>query len=128
MTTEVIVDKTNQTTTKLVESKKEKDRTTAKAMVVAFSCDITKIKDEKETYKVQSETNVDRYYIVRFMDGTPIYCSCLDFSHRSRKNSMHVCKHMKAVIICENNGLVREPESQKCTVDVLPYTKEEYSF
>ena len=68
----------------------------SKEMVVDMSSEITKI-DERGTYKVQSETNVERHYIVKFMDGTPVYCSCLDFTNRSMRDPIHVCKHMKGI-------------------------------
>ena len=48
-------------------------------MVVAMTCEIVLLDNEKETYKVQSETKLDKYYIVKFMDGTPVFCSCKDF-------------------------------------------------
>lgn len=103
----------------------KKDRRTSRGMVVAMSSEITEI-DDRGTYKVQSETNVDRYYIVKFMDGTPVYCSCLDFTNRSMRDPNLVCKHMRAIVFAENYGLIRE--KQVCSVDVLPYTKEQYSF
>ena len=57
-------------------------------MVVAISCEIVQIDNEdRGTYKVQSETDVNKYYIVKFMDGTPVYCSCKDFEIQSQKNN-----------------------------------------
>ena len=51
-----------------------RDRQFSKGIVVAMSCEILKINDE--TYRVQSESAVDRYYVVRFSDGEPKYCTC----------------------------------------------------
>ena len=50
-----------------------RDRQIAKGIVVAMSCEILKINDE--TYRVQSEKAVDRFYVVRFSDGEPNYCT-----------------------------------------------------
>ena len=65
------------TSNQIVES--GRDRRIAKSMVVAMSCEIARIENERGTYKVQSETDVNKYYIVKFMDGIPVYCSCKDF-------------------------------------------------
>ena len=48
-----------------------RDRRIAKSMVVAMSFEIVRVDNEKEIYMVQSETDVNKYYIVKFMDGTP---------------------------------------------------------
>ena len=87
------------TTNQVVETR---DRRIAKSMVVAMSCEIVRIDNEKETYKVQSETNIDKYYIVKFMDGTPVYCSCPDFLNRVKTNPFLVCKHARAIVLAEN--------------------------
>ena len=73
-----------------------KDRTIAKSIVVAMTCEILKINDE--TYRVQSESAVDRYYVVRFSDGEPTYCTCKNFEINSQRNADHVCKHMHSII------------------------------
>src|SRR5918993_3284726 len=83
-----------------------RDRRFSKGMVVAMSCEIVRVDNEKETYKVQSETNLDKHYIVKFMDGTPAYCSCPDFINRIKTNPFHVCKHARAIVLAENYGLV----------------------
>ena len=61
------------TSNQIVES--GRDRRIAKSMVVAMSCEITQVGD-RETYKVQSENDVNKYYIVKFKNGAPVYCSC----------------------------------------------------
>ena len=90
----------------IVEEKR--DRRFAKGIVVAVSCEIIAIDDhqQKGTYKVQSETDVNKYYIVKFMDGTPIYCNCKDFEMQSKKNRNHICKHQRGIVLAENYGLV----------------------
>lgn len=106
-----------KTTNQVVETR---DRRIAKSIVVAYSCEITKIEGEKETYKVQSETDVSRYYIVKFIDGTPVFCQCPDFIHRIKSNPFHVCKHVRAA---ENYGLVTTKKSESKS-----FKEEEYSF
>ena len=58
-----------------------RDRQFSKGIVVAMSCEILKINDE--TYRVQSESAVDRYYVVRFSDGEPdvLYMQKLGYNH-----------------------------------------------
>ena len=68
---------------------------------------------KKGTYKVQSETDVNKYYTVKFMDGTPIYCNCKDFEIQSQKNRNHICKHQRAIVLAENYGLVGTKQQQK---------------
>jgi predicted nucleic acid-binding Zn finger protein len=83
-----------------------RDRQTAKGMVVAMSCEIVRIDNGKETYKIQSESDIKKYYIVKFIDGTPVFCSCADFLNRIKSNPFHVCKHARAIVLAENYGLV----------------------
>lgn len=104
-----------KTTNQVVETR---DRRIAKSIVVVYSCEISKVDNEKETYKVQSETDVSKYYIVKFMDGTPVFCQCPDFIHRIKSNPFHVCKHARAVVLAENYGLVQNEKKQE----------DEYSF
>ena len=120
------------TTNQVVESR---DRRIAKGMVVAVSCKIVKVEKEKETYKVQSETDTNKYYIVKFMDGTPVYCSYKDFEMQSQKNRNHVCKHQRAIVVAENYGLVirQQPHKQKqrseeARDEPKSYKDDEYSF
>jgi hypothetical protein len=82
-----------------------RDRRFAKGMVVAMSCEIIEI-DERGTYKVQSTSNTEKYYTVKFIDGTPIHCDCKDWEYRSRGNPNHICIHMRGVVFAENHGLV----------------------
>jgi hypothetical protein len=83
-----------------------RDRQFSKGMVVAMSCEILKINDE--TYRVQSESAVDRYYIVRFLDGEPTYCTCKNYEINSHRNANHMCKHMNPIIYASVNGLIIE--------------------
>lgn len=78
----------------------------SKGIVVAMSCEILMINDE--TYRVQSETAVDRYYVVRFSDGEPTYCTCKNWEINSQRNVTHVCKHMHSIIYASVNGLIVE--------------------
>jgi len=105
-----------KTTNQVVETR---DRRIAKSIVVAYSCEITEVEGETETYIVQSESNIDKFYTVKFMDSCPIICDCSDWKYRSNGNSNHLCKHQRAVIFAENSGLIK------------PATKnigDEYSF
>lgn len=107
----------------------EKDRSISKGIVVAMSCEILRINDE--TYRVQSEKAIDRYYIVRFKDHSPEYCSCKDWEIRSQLNSHHVCKHMRAVLLAEIWGLTTEntiKELNPIKDNDLQYKRDEYSF
>lgn len=90
----------------VVEETRSKDRRIAKSVVVAMSCEIVRLDQTKETYKVQSETDAQKYYTVKFIDGTPVYCSCKDFEIQIKRNEKHLCKHMRSIVIAENNGLV----------------------
>ncbi len=54
-------------------------------MIIAMSSEITRLDGEKETYEVQSESDISKFYIVKFMDGTSIYCTCKDFEMQSEK-------------------------------------------
>ena len=101
-----------------------RDGRIAKSMVVAMSCEIVRIDDEKETYKVQSENDVNKYYIVKFMDGTPVYCSCKDFEIQSQKNRNHICKHQRAIVLAENYGLIALVTKQESK----SYKDDEYTF
>ena len=99
-------------------------------MVVVMSCEIIRLEAERETYQVQSETDVNKYYIVKF-DGTPVYCSCKDFEIQSKQNRNHICKHQWAIVLAENYGLVTtkrgtklhnnvtEPSFDRCQMKVI---------
>ena len=101
------------TSKQIVEEKR--DRRFSKGMVVAVSCEIIAIDDDQQkgTYKVQSETDVNKYYTVKFMDGTPIYCNCKDFEIQSQKNRNHICKHQRGIVLAENYGLVGVTKQQQ---------------
>jgi hypothetical protein len=92
-----------------------RDRRIAKSIVVAYSCEISKVDNQKENYRVQSSSDPDKYYTVKFIDGTPVYCDCSDWKYRSK--SIHVCIHMRGVIFAENHGLISKS-----------YKGDEYSF
>ena len=85
-----------------------RNRQFSKGIVVALSCEILKINDE--TYRVQSESAVDRYYIVRFSDGEPTYLyMCRNWEINSQRNPDHyLCKHMHSIIYASVNGLIIE--------------------
>jgi hypothetical protein len=104
-----------------------RDRRIAKGMVVAMSCEIIRIDNEKETYKVQSENYVSKYYIVKFIDGTPVYCSCKDFEIQIKNNERHICKHARAVVLAENYGLVTQEVKQEIKKGES-WKNDEYSF
>jgi hypothetical protein len=85
--------------------KETRDRRFLKGIVVAVSCELVQLEDnddegKKGNYKVQSESDVNKYYIVKFMDGTPAYCTCKDFEIQSQKNKTHICKHQRATCNC----------------------------
>ncbi len=103
-----------------------RDRRIAKSMVVAMSCEIFRVDNEKETYRVQSETDVNKYYIVKFMDGTPVYCSCKDFEIQIKRNVKHICKYVRAIVLAENYGLVttkrkKNQSPQSRTTTTIPF-------
>ena len=123
----------------IVEEKR--DRRFSKGMVVAVSCEIIAIDDDqqqKETYKVQSETDVNKYYIVKFIDGMPVHCSCKDFEIQIKRNEKHLCKHMCSIVIAENYGLVTRQQRQSLTQAMIKkkevtsvitsYKEDDYSF
>ena len=100
----------------------KRDRRFSKGMVVAVSCEIIAIDDDQQkgTYKVQSETDVNKYYIVKFMDGTPIYCNCKDFEMQSKKNGNHICKHQRGIVLAENYGLVVTKQQKLKSQNIEP--------
>ena len=102
-----------------------RDRRIAKSMVVAVSCEIIRLDNEKETYKVQSERDTNKYYIVKFIDGTPVYCSCKDFEIQSQKNRNHICKHQHAIVLAENYGLIAVIVTKQ---ESKSYKDDEYTF
>ena len=107
-----------------IEHKKtiKRDRRFSKGMVVAVSCEIIAIEDDQQkgTYKVQSETDVNKYYIVKFLDGTPIYCNCKDFEMQSKKNGNHICKHQRGIVLAENYGLVVTKQQKLKSQNIEP--------
>ena len=100
----------------------KRDRRFSKGMVVAVSCEIVAIDDDQHTgtYKVQSETDVNKYYIVKFMDGTPIYCNCKDFEMQSKKNRNHICKHQRGIVLAENYGLIVPKQQNSKNQNIEP--------
>lgn len=106
-----------------------RDRRIGKGIVVAMSCEIKAFANMKETYKVQSSTNSDRYYICRFMDGTPVWCSCKDWEIQSQKNPLHLCKHLRAVVYADSYGLIKyEDEDEQEAFPKLEYERDDYTF
>ena len=101
--TNILIPEKQKITNQVVETR---DRRIAKSIVVAYSCEIVRI-DELGTYKVQSETDISKFYIVKFMDGTPVYCTCPDWSYRSQTNPDHICKHQRSIVLAENYGLIK---------------------
>ena len=113
---------TTMTTKIVIEQEKKIDRRFSKGMVVAVSCEIIAIDDDQQkgTYKVQSETDVNKYYTVKFMDGTPIYCNCKDFEMQSQKNRNHICKHQRGIVLAENYGLVVTKQQKLKSQNIEP--------
>jgi hypothetical protein len=103
------VNKQKTTTNQVVETR---DRRIAKSIVVAYSCEITKLDNEKETYKVQSETDVSKFYVVKFVDKCPVFCQCADFLHRIKSNPNHICKHARAIVLAEQYGLIKTEKQE----------------
>ena len=112
------------TSNQIVDKESTRDRRFAKGMVVAVSCEIIRLDNEKETYKVQLERDTNKYYIVKFIDGTPVYCSCKDFEIQSPKNRNHICKHQRAILLAENYGLIAVVTKQESK----SYKDDEYTF
>jgi predicted MPP superfamily phosphohydrolase len=127
-------------TSQVVESR---DRRIGKSIAMLHSCEVYKLAGEKETYKVQSESNKDRFYIVKFIDSTPRYCTCKDWEQRSKLNPDHLCKHMRVVVLADQHNLIKEEEEEPEEADAfateetakeafkevqLEYERDEYSF
>jgi hypothetical protein len=120
----------------IVEEKR--NRRFSKGMVIAVSCEIIAIDNQKGTYKVQSETDVNKYYIVKFIDGTPVHCSCKDFEIQIKRNEKHLCKHMCSIVIADNHRLVTRQQQQSLTQAMIKkkevrsviksYKDDDYSF
>lgn len=65
------------------------------------------------------------------MDGTSVYCSCLDFTNRSLKNPLHICKHMRAIVLAGNYGLItieKNNENQNRGMTTNMTFKKSYEF
>ena len=131
-----------QITTNQIVGEEKRDRRFTRGMVVAISCEIVAIDDDQQkgTYKVQSEKDVNKYYIVKFIDGTPVYCSCKDFEIQIKRNEKHLCKHMRSIVIAENYGLVTRQQQKSLTHAMIKkktkevtsvirsYKEDDYSF
>lgn len=115
--------KKQQNNQKVVEET-TKDRQFSKGIAVAMSCEILKINDE--TYRVQSEKAVDRFYIVRFSKGEPTYCTCKNWEIVSQSNANHVCKHMHSIIYASVNGLIIE--QNRIPKQKSSFNGDEYSY
>ena len=95
-----------QISTNQIVGEEKRDRRFSKGMIVAVSCEIVRLDNQKDIYKVQSENDVNKYYIVKFMDGTPIFCTCKDYEIQIKKNERHICKYQCAIVLAEKYGLV----------------------
>ena len=111
-----------ETINQVVETR---DRKFSQGIVVAMSCEILKINDE--TYRVQSEKTVDRYYVVRFSGGEPNYCTCKNWEINSQRNADHVCKHMHSIIYASVNGLIIEQDPSRSETQPSHHTTTDYS-
>ena len=110
----------------LLKTKLEtKDRREGRARCIALSRTIYQMRG-KETFYVESESCVGRYYFVRFnssFDGS--FCSCKNFeSNRSEK-----CKHLMTVENAIRFATIKEvdhfPEETRKS---LSYEDDDYSF
>ncbi len=102
---------------------KTRDRQIAKGIVVAMSCEILKI--DEETYRVQSEKAVDRYYIVRFSNKEPHYCTCKNWEIVSQRDANHICKHMRSIIYASVHNLIVEQVPQRPEIQPHHHTSAE---
>ena len=69
------------------------------------------------------------------MDGTPVFCSCPDFSNKVKTNPFHICKHARAIVLAENYGLVTRQNShsppakfEEARVKPKSYKDDDYTF
>lgn len=110
---------TNSTNQQLVEKEKktlfannvekQKDRRPGKSIVIAITCRIYEIENEREEYRVESETKPGVFYIVKFVNKCPIWYSCKDWENRSIENpEQHLCRHIRAIPLAANLGLIKK--------------------
>ena len=93
---------------KVVENTKttrKKDRRPGRGRAVALSRNIYRLQNS-DVYYVESETNDDQYYFVKFKPDVFLeswYCSCKDSSIREMK-----CKHIFAIEFAIQWGIIKD--------------------
>jgi hypothetical protein len=94
--------------------KKKKDRRESKGRVLAISRRIYRLRQNTDTFYVESESSDDQYYFVKFkpdvLESSLWYCLCKDNSTRHIK-----CKHLFAIEFAIKWGIIKD-------IDTLPPT------
>jgi predicted nucleic acid-binding Zn finger protein len=99
-----------QYNTKLITTK---DRREGKGRVLAISRRMYRLRQNTDTFYVESESSDDQYYIAKFKPDileSSWYCSCKDNSTRSVK-----CKHLFAIEFAIKWGIIKD-------IDKIPNT------
>ena len=118
---------------KIVSEKqtKVKDRREMRGRVLAISRRVVRLLNS-DTYYVESETNDNIYYFVRYNPSVLEWCSCLDNSTRHLK-----CKHLHAIEFSIRFGTLKDikklPTEAKRYSPVIEsptksYRNEKYDF
>jgi predicted nucleic acid-binding Zn finger protein len=86
---------------------KKKDRREGKGRVLALSRRMHRLRQNTDTFYVESESSDDHYYFVKFkqdvLESSLWYCSCKDNSTRHIK-----CKHLFAIEFAIKWGTIKD--------------------
>ena len=94
-----------QTTKQLVEQSNKKDRRSGKGRVIALSRRVYRLQNT-DVFYVESESNDNTYYYVKYNPDVIEFCSCLDNSTRPGLK----CKHQFAIEFAIRMGTVKDTD------------------
>jgi hypothetical protein len=116
----------------------KKDRREGKGRVLALSRRMYRLRQNTDTFYVESESRDDHYYFVKFKQDVFQWCSCKDNSTRRGLK----CKHLFAIEFAIKWGIIKDSDKlpPTATADVkedtqlvqilksLSYKDDDYTF
>ena len=135
--TKILIPIKQITTNQVVQNTiKKKDRREDKGRVLALSRRMYRLRQNIDTFYVESESSDDHYYFVKFKPDVFLeswYCSCKDNSIREMK-----CKHIFAIEFAIQWGTLKdidklpitttEADIKEDTIQVAPISKSSSSY